>query len=349
MNEMISVIVPVYNVEKYLSQCLDSILGQTYEALELILVDDGSPDRSGAICDEYAGKDSRIRVIHQENRGQSAARNRGVAEARGEWICFVDSDDFIHPQMLELLYQAAQEEDCDISLCDWLEADSCPESFFEEKMLSCHRLLTTEASLLALYDEEKYPGWVVCCKLIRREIVTAYPFTEGRIYEDNEAATHWICMTPAIAKVPEALYFYRVNPESVTRVTFNIKTLDCLWALERMISCFSDRGYCHMAYRLLAVYVNTAVYSSDLLYEYLKLHRKARQVAGDALRFARTNGLCLSSGQKKRLWVAMHPWLRERHREAISAKELLEEQGFAALCKKLVSKMSGGNKKLEHS
>ena len=97
----ISVIVPVYRAEAYLHACIDSILSQTFSDFELILVDDGSPDNCGAICDDYAARDSRVRVIHQENQGQAAARNRALAVARGDWVCFVDSDDTVHPQMLE--------------------------------------------------------------------------------------------------------------------------------------------------------------------------------------------------------------------------------------------------------
>ena len=101
----ISVIVPVYNVEKYIHRCVDSILDQTFTDFELILVDDGSPDNCPAICDEYAAKDSRVRVIHQKNQGQAAARNYGVSMAKGAWISFVDSDDMIASKTLELLYQ----------------------------------------------------------------------------------------------------------------------------------------------------------------------------------------------------------------------------------------------------
>ena len=101
MMPMISIIVPVYKAEQYLRPCIDSILAQTYTDYELVLVDDGSPDNCGAICDEYATKDSRVKVIHQRNQGQAAARNAAVKMALGEWICFVDSDDVIHPQMLE--------------------------------------------------------------------------------------------------------------------------------------------------------------------------------------------------------------------------------------------------------
>lgn len=116
MNEVpkISIIVPVYNVEKYLARCIDSILEQTFSDFECLLIDDGSPDCSGALCDEYAHKDNRIHVIHQKNAGVSAARNRGLDAARGEWICFVDSDDWCAKDMLSLLYGAAFENDADV-------------------------------------------------------------------------------------------------------------------------------------------------------------------------------------------------------------------------------------------
>ena len=102
----ISVIIPVYKCEQYIESCVDSILNQTYRDFEIILVDDGSPDNSGKICDELAEKYNKITVLHQENQGQSAARNNGVKIARGKWICFVDCDDSVHPRMLEALYNA---------------------------------------------------------------------------------------------------------------------------------------------------------------------------------------------------------------------------------------------------
>ena len=98
----ISVIVPIYKVEAFLHRCVDSILAQTFADFDLVLVDDGSPDGCGAICDDYAARDSRVRVIHQKNQGQAAARNHALAAAKGDWVCFVDSDDAVHPQMLEL-------------------------------------------------------------------------------------------------------------------------------------------------------------------------------------------------------------------------------------------------------
>lgn len=116
---MISVIIPIYNVEEYLEKCVNSVLNQTYSDLEIILVDDGSTDNSGKICDELKNKDNRIIVIHQENQGLSAARNAGIAKALGEYIAFVDSDDYIMEDMYETLYKNLEKTDADISICKY--------------------------------------------------------------------------------------------------------------------------------------------------------------------------------------------------------------------------------------
>ena len=121
---LISVIVPVYNVEPYLRQCIDSILGQTYKDLQVLLIDDGSPDGSGDICDEYAQKDHRIEVFHTENRGLSAARNLGISEAKGDMISFIDPDDWIEYRLFEVLYTVLERTGADISACSFAEENS---------------------------------------------------------------------------------------------------------------------------------------------------------------------------------------------------------------------------------
>ena len=118
---LISVIVPVYKVEKYLNQCIESVLAQTYQNLEIILVDDGSPDRSGEICEEYAKKDTRIRVLHKSNGGLSTARNTGLQIISGAYIAFLDSDDYLAPDMYETLYRELIENDADIAVCGFVK------------------------------------------------------------------------------------------------------------------------------------------------------------------------------------------------------------------------------------
>ena len=169
----ISVIVPVYQAEAYLDSCIQSILSQTFTDWELILVDDGSPDRSGAMCDAYAFRDPRIQVLHQTNQGQAAARNHGLTLAKGRWICFVDSDDLIHPQMLQRLYQAVQEGNARMSMCFMWEAPQISPEFFGVGEPSWDILPMDEQTLLTLHDQGEYPGWVACAKLISRELVEA--------------------------------------------------------------------------------------------------------------------------------------------------------------------------------
>ena len=161
MQDLISVIVPVYKVEKYLKRCVDSILAQTYPCLEVILVDDGSPDGCPAICDEYAREDRRVRVIHKENGGLSDARNAGIDAAKGKFLGFVDSDDYVHPRFYELLLQALKEEGADIAGCDVKKV--CKTEKIEEKeQQPIQRTVYSGREATAnLYDAQMYLKSVV--------------------------------------------------------------------------------------------------------------------------------------------------------------------------------------------
>ena len=227
---VISVIVPVYNAQKYIHRCVDSILAQTFTDFELILVDDGSPDNCGAICDEYAAKDSRIRVIHQENQGQAAARNHAVAVACGEWVCFVDSDDMIHPQMLEHLYRAAQEPNVGISVCGATEAEAVPANFTAELPCSYHTMQMDETGLQNLYETGVHRYWVIWGKLIKKEIAEKIPFEVGRIYEDNAVACRWLHTAKVITNTECRYYFYQINPKGTTQSKLTPRKLDYFWA-----------------------------------------------------------------------------------------------------------------------
>ena len=165
-------IVPVYNVEKYLPQCIDSILAQTYTDFELIIVDDGSTDRSGQICDEYKDKDSRVYVVHQENRGVSAARNAGIDMAKGEYIAFVDSDDVIHNQMLELLFFALTKYSVDISVCtsnSIKDRKSCSEKHYAQ--FNSERLTAEELLVRHEWDYNYAWGKLYSKKLFDRRLL----------------------------------------------------------------------------------------------------------------------------------------------------------------------------------
>ena len=304
---VISIIVPVYRAEKYLNDCVDSILRQTFADFELVLIEDGSPDQSGAICDEYAQRDERVRVIHQPNQGQAAARNHALPMTQGKWLCYVDSDDAIHPQMLEHLYRAAVESGAGISMCQFLEAPEPPENYEQPADFSYQLLTMDEPTLTELHDRDQYPGWVACAKLIRRQCVEGYPFQTGRVYEDNEAVTRWLLPAKTLAMLPARLYFYRTNPESTTKSQFSLKKLDYLWALESMTGYFQSVGFHTLAQRFVERYVEAAASACYGVRNELKRPERANGILTDVQRFLRRENLKLTRRERLSLLEAAHP------------------------------------------
>ena len=182
---LVSIIIPVYNVEKYLDKCLDSVVNQTYTNLEIILVDDGSPDRCPAICDEWKSRDSRIKVIHQPNGGLSRARNAGLKIATGEFIGFVDSDDWIEPDMYETLLSTMLETGADIVVCNFYCEEVNSDAFIQKPKSPVIERYTAEEALKLLISEKTFIHPVVWNKLFRKHLLTNLLFPEDKIYEDN--------------------------------------------------------------------------------------------------------------------------------------------------------------------
>lgn len=217
---MVSIIVPVYKVEKYLRECVDSILASTYQNLEIILVDDGSPDRCPEICDQYANQDTRVRVIHQENQGLVAARNAGLKIANGEYIGFVDSDDAVSPVMYEILVEAIK--GADMAACESCRA---MEQLITQNTLSRpYVYMDSFNQQLAMLTnahsvrEITWTGGYVCNKLYRRELITDLFRSECIMCEDRRFNWDYIHHSKKTVIVPMALYMYRQNPESVMSV-----------------------------------------------------------------------------------------------------------------------------------
>ena len=339
----ISVIVPVYNAQKYIHRCVDSILAQTFTDFELILVDDGSPDNCGAICDEYAAKDSRIRVIHQENQGQAAARNHGVAQAQGSWVCFVDSDDMIHPQMLEHLYRGAQEPGVGISACGAIEAENVPADFTSELSCRYQTMQMDEVGLQNLYETGDHRYWVIWGKLIKKEIVEKIPFAVGRIYEDNAVACRWLQEAKVIANSENKYYFYQVNPAGTTKKTFQLKHLDFLWALEEQIKFYGSIDYQKMKRKICAYYLTTAAwYSHRVRYELKRPHR-AGEIRRDMLRLLEENPmdtLTLTDEERKSIHDALHPHIAQIRRLPKVCASVLKSGGMKALAERVRRRLS---------
>lgn len=208
----ISIIVPIYNAEAYLQTCLDSILAQTYQNLQIILVDDGSTDSSGAICDAYGAKDGRIRVIHQSNGGVAAARNAGLAAAAGDWIGWVDADDWIDPDMFAYLLCGALARQVDICVCGrYEELRSRTEHFgWPEKVL-----LDQKAAMKALLEDLHLDN-ALYDKLWKRELFQSIRFPVGHTYEDLATVYRLFGKAERVLCLPEPKYHYRRRHDSIT-------------------------------------------------------------------------------------------------------------------------------------
>lgn len=219
----ISVIVPVYKVEPYLRKCLDSIVGQTYENLEIILIDDGSPDNCGAICDEYAARDERIKVIHQENGGVSSARNVGLNLATGEWIAWVDPDDWIETDMLQYLLEGALRYGADIAICGMRKTGEYTSLVFQYKE---ERMLDREQALRELLENKSMT--LSCCdKLTKRTLWEGLRFSDLKIGEDLLAMGRLLDRADAVVCLPEIKYNYLTRPESALSDGSLEGRLDC--------------------------------------------------------------------------------------------------------------------------
>lgn len=244
---LISVIVPVYKVKTYLDRCVQSIVNQTYPNLEILLVDDGSPDNCGCLCDAWAARDSRIKVIHKENGGLSDARNAGMAIATGEYMGFVDSDDYIAPKMYQLLYERMTADGSDIAACGVemvFEAGSAPRML--TKSGSC--VLSQEEAMRAIITESwlKQPVWY---KLYKTVLIRDIPFPVGKYHEDVFWSYQAVARAEKVSVFDTPCYFYVQRGGSIMAETYSLRRLDAIEAkqqrlkyLEAKFPTLADRG-----------------------------------------------------------------------------------------------------------
>lgn len=230
--DLISVIVPVYKVEAYLDKCVQSIVDQTYQNLEIILVDDGSPDRCGAMCDAWTRKDDRIKVIHKKNGGLSDARNAGMAVAVGQYIAFVDSDDWINADYLHHLYRAVQENGAGIAACD-IQFVEEGEEVFPPSVCTGYRSCTAMEALAELITGKGFRA-VAWNKLYHRSYLESERYPVGKHHEDEFFTYRILAKTEKLAYVDLPLYYYLQRSGSIMH-TVSMKRLDALDAhLERL-------------------------------------------------------------------------------------------------------------------
>ncbi len=237
----ISVIVPVYKVEAYLDRCVESILAQTFSDFELILVDDGSPDNCPVLCDQWAQKDDRITVIHQENRGLSAARNAGIdwafANSDSQWLSFVDSDDWIHPQFLEILDQAVEQTNTLIAVCSFQQTEK---ETVSHASVQPDRFSVEDA--MDFYLREPVVGVVAWNKLYNKRLFSTIRYPVGHIHEDEFVTYRLLYLAKSAAICDTRLYYYFYNPEGITKCGFSEKRYDGWIAMSEACDFFKEKG-----------------------------------------------------------------------------------------------------------
>ena len=310
----ISVIVPVYKVEDYLHRCVDSILAQTFEDFELILVDDGSPDRCGEICDAYAKKDSRIHVIHQKNGGLSAARNAGLdwvfAGSNSQWLTFVDSDDWVHPDFLKAMYQSIEVTGCRISACGFFNTSGAA---LPERVAFDWECLSADDYYCDSYHEGATPA--ACGKLYHRSLFKNLRYPVGKLHEDEFTTYSALYEAEKIGATSAKLYAYFQNSDSITHSKWNPRRMHVLEAFEQQMEFAKNTENLRLLNKITVQYIFSA-------YEHLgKARKDHRRQLRRKLRWALKMGRqqeCFVK-QESTLWAyeAAYPckiywWLRSK-------------------------------------
>lgn len=265
----ISIIVPIYNVEKYLENCVESLIRQTYRNIEIILVNDGSTDSSGKICDDYLGKDDRIKVFHKKNGGLSDARNYGLKKATGSLVSFVDSDDIVAENFIELLYKGIEEKDADIVI-----ANSCNVNEDEKSIVSGdtgeYELVGIQDALEKMYyDSDNYlitfvTAWA---KLVKRHIAEKALFPVGKTHEDEFTTYKWYLDAKKIVFINTAIYGYRLRENSIMTSSYSPKRLDAIEAFEERIQILENENYKEIMSRTYSKYFYLLEYNILELYK----------------------------------------------------------------------------------
>lgn len=283
MNDLVSVIVPIYKVENYLRKCVDSIISQTYSNLEIILVDDGSPDNCGKICDDYKQKDNRIKVIHKENGGLSDARNAGIDIATGRYIVFIDSDDYIHNKMIEYLHNGIIENNAQVSVCGVKKVKDGQAQICEDINLPEIVIIQSNEDKTKYYFESNYEEFTVAWnKMYPVEYFKEIRYPKGKIHEDEFTTYKLLEKADRIAFIKDHLYYYVQRGDSIMGESFNEKRLLRLDAyLERLDHYKNNKKYdwyekILFLYKLFLIrYANEIKKRDDMDLSILKKYKKA--------------------------------------------------------------------------
>lgn len=305
----VSIIIPVYNVAPYLRCCLDSVIAQSFAKFEAIAVDDGSTDGSGAICDEYAAKDKRFVVIHKENGGLSAARNTGLDNCSGRYICFLDSDDYYEPDFLQTMYDGIKDSDYDFVSCvaNFVDEENC--------LIRRNEYPVDRAELRGdLFDHWYHSNLIEDAawnKIYQRSLFDGVRFKEGIIYEDSEVIVRLLKKATSALFIKEYKYNYRIRQGSILnyqgseieKKSFSLRKLDSLVMYESVAKELQGTKYECNSYKSMVR--NCAQYSVDILSLDSEERRKAKKTILHYYRLARKNIALRDFAWKERIVILL--------------------------------------------
>lgn len=338
METTVSIIIPVYKVEKYICRCLDSVLGQTFPAWEAILVDDGSPDNCGDICDEYAARDHRFHVLHRENGGLSAARNTGIEWALqhsdSRYLTFLDSDDWLHPQFLEILMRSMEETGAQAAM-----AARCYTDTYTEEFPFCEDVKTELLDSEELFLRREWDFNFAWGKLYRKDSFRTLRFPEGKIFEDVFTTYQVLFSVEKIALADVGLYYYFYNQEGISHSPWNPRELVIFEGMRQQLAFYEKNGFRrayekehmlylnHFAYQIARIRENKADYEHNKHYipglrrEMLRIIRESKGT------YNRTN--------MPQCYAATYPKLTEVKRLTAAAVRTLRTSGLKGITGKI--------------
>lgn len=283
MEPLISVIVPVYNVEEYLNKCVDSIINQTYKNIEILLIDDGSTDTSGAICDDYSQRYDNVKTYHKKNGGLSSARNFGIERASGEYLGFVDSDDYIHKEMYERLYSLIKENDADLSECLLTNVYNGKNLINNEKE---RVLVVNSETAIDLALKAEIANVVAVDKLYRRSLFDNVRYPVGKTIEDGFVIVDILSQCDRIVITTEQMYYYVHRKGSITTDAFSTKSLDAIEAYEKNYNIIKNKYPAILDSAILRLCWAHFYVLDKIIYDNSEEHKETKK---NVIRFLRKN------------------------------------------------------------